>query len=660
MKHLPPLPRRPSLASSLARSRSLLGPGLGLLALLPGCSLLFGGPTPMTEGAGFFDRPWPSDDRLIDGHPDLSDFPQAADNELVKRYVGEAARLDGFGTNAPLYVRFDGPLDTERLPGWRRSAELGSPIYLLDIDRQSPHRGELVPWTWAWQAEATTWQPENLLAIQPVWGLPLRPHNRYALVLTTDLARPVAGFDDVWREDDPRHADYQDLHETLFSLHVSTDTVALATVFTTQDPTAEMGRLARAVKALPVPDLSQELVPFNENGVFKAFSGSLDIPIWTHGESPYTAEGGQFEFDADGEPILAGWEHCQFVFSVPTDPDSVPADGWPVVIQGHGTGGDAGSHFESDDPLEIAGQLARGGMAAFGIALPFHGDRWKGGDPAILSFNYLNPTSGRTSFREAALEQLYLAHVLHGQPHHFWAEPARANDSELDARTNPEKIAYLGHSHGGEIGILAAPFFGDDARAVVLSGAGGGLSLSVVKRDAGDIDIQAILRSALHFQDDESLTETHPVVGLVQTVAEATDPLNYATYWHHRAPEWEGTPAHVLMFEGLQDIYTPPVAIEVLAGAAHHPILAPAFAEATVQAAQELDTVETPVELNLRAWNNAYVTGGLAQFPDDGHFAIFDNIEAAHLYRDFLQSAMEGFPVIGPEDEGSTEDGASP
>ncbi len=611
-----------------------------ILLILAACGGLGAGARPMTAGDGFFDRPWPSDDRLVDGHPDPSGFPGEGTSELLDAYLAEIAKLDGFGTTAPIYQRFRDSIDTALLPDAAHSASTDAAVFLVDVDPASPERGRLVPYTWDWQEDATNWQPSRLLAVQPVWGVPLRPHTRYALVFTTDLARPVRALEDAWDPTDPDHARYADLAETLLLLGVPTERVAWATVFTTQDTVSEMASIARATReTLPKPPLDQVLDKIYATGSFAAYEGELWLPIWQHGESPYLTEGGGFAFDADGWPELDHWEKAAFVVSVPLR-GQVPENGWPTAIYAHGTGGDATIFADSASRLEPAAVLARHGMAGVSISLPFHGDRNPGGDPALLSFNYSNPTAGRTNFRQAAMEQVYLAELLAAGPHDLVGEDGR--EIPLD----PDRIAYIGHSHGGEIGALAIPFFGETVRAAVLSGTGGGLTLSVVYRDAGDFDVQGLLQGAFDFAEGEELDETHPLVGMVQLLSEATDPINAAPFWHAQAPWWDTAPQDVLMFEGLQDIYTPPVAIEALAGAGGQPLLEPVVRDGAAQEALDTPHEALPTSGNVLAWDGSAVSAGLAQYEDQGHFAIFDDSSAAELYGSFLESAMSGTPVL--------------
>ena len=219
-----------------------------------GCAV-FSEPVPSTQGDGFFDRPWPDDRRLTaEGTLDLSDFPNRGEYELLEKFLDVAESLDGFGTNSPIYVHFPKKIRTDRLPTPEASLDPSASVILLDVDPRSPRRGEQIPIQWRWNDDETSWQAENLLAIAPVWGAPLDPRTTYAVILSTDIASPPDGFQDVWRTDHAEYAYYQPIQETLFQIGRELDTVAYAFAFTTQDPTAELARVVRAIDTwLPRP-----------------------------------------------------------------------------------------------------------------------------------------------------------------------------------------------------------------------------------------------------------------------------------------------------------------------------------------------------------------------------------------------------------------------
>ena len=80
-----------------------------------------------------------------------------------------------------------------------------------------------------------------------------------------------------------------------------------------------------------------------------------------------------------------------------------PADGWPVVLYIHGTGGDVASGHAS-----TAGRLAAQGFAMVSMELPLHGARAEGRsfDIGVSTFNFLNPSAGRANFRQGAIDIL--------------------------------------------------------------------------------------------------------------------------------------------------------------------------------------------------------------------------------------------------------------
>lgn len=608
-----------------------------LLPLLAACAdpSAAGGTVLVLDGPGFFDRPWPSDERTRAGRLDLDGFPQAGTNGLIDLYLAAGEGLRGFGTNSPIYVRFEAPIDLADLPSPADSTRLDSPVLLLDVDRASPRRGEAVPVAFEFFAEDGRWQPENLLAVAPVFGFPLRPATTYALVLRPPLARPTGQR--AWGIDGDPH--YAGTEETLTGLGIDPATVAHATVFTTQDPTEELRVIADTLHdRMAPPPFDAEVTRYAERSGYVAYEGEVLLPVWQHGARPYRDSAGGFQFDADGVPIVAAWERARFALSVPEG--EPPADGWPVVLYGHGTGGDYTTFCNSGANEEEASVLSRVGVAMIGVSQPLHADRGTPDTNVDLdSFNFFNPEAGRTNFRQGALDAVWLARMLTVAPPRFVAEDGR------EIRLDPERVAYFGHSQGGLTGALAAPFFRDTVGPVGFSGTGGGLSITIVQRK-DPLDIAALIETLFNFDEGETLTTFHPVNGLIQTIVEATDPLNYAAWVNAEAPAWSAVPHPLFLTEGLHDEATPPDATEAYAAAARLPIVGEPSTDPVALALRGLAPEALPVSANRRDWAGEAVTVGLAQFPDDGHFAIYDNNDARRMYRSFLASGLEGEPVI--------------
>jgi pimeloyl-ACP methyl ester carboxylesterase len=586
----------------------------------------------MLDGDGFFDRPFPSAYRTRDdGTLDWGGFPSEV--PLLEQYLAGANALVGAGTTAPIWVRFDAPIDPTRLPAPSVSTADGSPVLLVNVDPRSPWRGERVPVETEWLADAATYLPGNLLAVKPLHGWPLRATTRYALVLREPLVR--GGTPDP-NEDSPERLD---VLETLRRTGIDPETTSAVVPFTTQDPTAELRRMVWTVReTLGKVPLGGTLAFVDEGMTYTAWEGHAVLPDWQSGDRPFRQAGGAFVFDADGTPRVQRWERVRFTLAVPKGP--MPPGGWPIALYSHGTGGDDRTLLGDGRPEGEATILCREGIAVLGVSQPLHGDRAPPGTNAELdSFNFLNIEAARHNFRQGALDVVYLAELLAMGP--------TFATSEGEIRLDPEQMVFVGHSQGGLVGALAAPWMRDRVRAAVLSGAGGGLAYTVVLRK-DPLDFAALVASAAGFAEGEAITPGHPVVGLIQSLAEVTDPINTAPGWFaEQLPETRGPPLPVLLTEGLLDAYTPAVTAEALAAAAHVPIVG-----TPVQVSEGLrlrgDGPDTlPARGNATAWDGSGVTAGLAQFAEDGHYAIYDNRRARTLYKHFATSALTDDPVLG-------------
>ena len=642
--------------------------------------------SPMLDPAltsSFWDLPWPSDARRTAGDtPELTGFPNPEGADLIAKYLSYGEKvLDGFGASSPAYFRFDGPVT---LPPWeeehiRASAACEGPVRIVDVDRGSPGFGTCLPARWQF-ISATNADPflaPNVVIIAPYWGFPMRGLTTYAVYLvdlegpagfvqgSTDLQALLAGGGPP--ELRPTYlplADYL-LREPLAAggsavapIHVDgrppelppdgidRSWIAHATVFTTQDTTGALGRVAQYVAT--EPDLiawegELTLLP-DDHDEFQAqygiWDGAYRAPNFQRGELPYGDAGGGFVFAADGTPIPQLDELIPFAVSTAREEAAMPPNGWPVILHQHGTGGDRFSHLGGGGNLRPGLLAANRGFISVGIPQPFHGDRWPDGNGtsiSILSFNFSNPESGRTTFRQGAADLFSLTRfVLENM-----TEGGALATAHPELRVDPDNIYFLGHSQGGLTGALALPFVPEVA-GWVLSGTGGGLAITVMQRE-DPVIFRDLVLGALGDPPGTELSELHPVLGLVQTIVEATDPVNYGPLWIREAPY---APASVLLTEGLRDDLTPPDASEALAVAAGLPLSDP-FRERDVLGLdlRGLRPEDTPFAGNISV-DGANVTAGLAQF-DGTHWTIFQDSEAAVLWANFLQS----FVTEGPPGE---------
>ncbi len=604
------------------------------------------GPTPLftVEPEGFWDAPWPSDLRRDDdGTIDMKGFPGPGGIDLVSVYLARAEELDGFGTSSPIYLPLDAPIELDSLPSPDETTQRGASLLLFDIDPSSRHWGERIPVRTSQLLGESEYYRDPTLAVTPVAGFPLRPSTTYALVLTTEVATPAPAFVDTL---DPSHPDHPaDLVHALWSQGLSEEDLAIATIITTYDPLEEMARIAHFLQhETAVPDLSwRALEKLGSFDHYEAWRTTYKSPVFTHGARPFNETGGQFEFDDNERPIVAFWDDMRLSICAPRDLERAPPEGFPVVINQHGTGGDYRSDCNSNGSFEPSNRLAEAGVVMVGIDQPLHGTRDGDGPVSDLThFNFVNPDSGLTNFRQGAADAIYLAHALASRR---W--DLRTEDGQ-SIPLNPERVSFLGHSQGGLTGGIAAPFLGADTNAVVLSGAGGVLSITLVERK-DLLDFAALIEALLGFAEEERLTVFHPANGLIQTLSEVTDTVNYAPYWFSERGNWKGhVPANVLLTNGTFDANTPYSTAIALAAAGRLPLIEGAVTDVEALDLRQLPSVPLPTAGDATGFDGHPVTAGFAQYYEGSHFVIYEEEHAAQLYTHFLSTTGAGTSWAGP------------
>ena len=171
--------------------------------------------------------------------------------------------------------------------------------------------------------------------------------------------------------------------------------------------------------------------------------------------------------------------------------------------------------------------------------------------------------------------------------------------------------------------------------AWVLSGAGGGLPMTVMLR-TDPLNFLQTVETAVGVPNQLEPFDTHPLLTLIGTLAEPTDPLIYGPMWFS---EDALEPTSVLLYEGIHDAQTPSVTAEALAVSAGLPQL-DAYQQNDVAglALRGLDVQDIPVGGNIAHPPGEDVTGALAQF-DSNHFAIFREFAAGMLWADWIEDS---------------------
>ncbi len=624
----------------------------------------------------FFDFPWPNDARTdTSGHPDMTGFPNPDDNDILASYLQTLERdIVGFGNNAPIYFRFKVEIRTDNLPEVPAdSFDAHAPILLVDVDPASPDYGTRVPIHTSYVKEATTYSPERILAVAPAWGFPLRPATTYAVVVLRSLEDatgcplvPDPLLESLLSETATASPDlaavYAPLVHSLADLELSRDDIAAATVFTTQDPVSDLAVIRDYLhRALPEPQLDPDMdrplwyvpedaptqhVGDEEADVFGAqgyepgavppaprpyhlFEGRYRAPNFQEGDPPYAETGGAIRFDENGDPIVqVPDEPMRFCLVVPKG--RPPEHGWPLAVYAHGTGGDYKSMLHSGS-YDVAEILTQRGVAVIGTDEPLHGDRApEGTDPELMSFNFLNPDSARSVFRQAAIDVFYLTWLCRTA----LVIPPEESPTHEAIHFDTDHMVFFGHSHGAIAGALVAPFE-TDLLGAFLSEAGGGLSLTILLRK-DYVDFAELFRTVLGMDESEPLDEFHPVMAVVQTLVDITDPINYAPLFIDRPID--GVARNVVHTEGFDDTATPPQTIEAMATAGRLPILEPLGRTIPGLELLGIEPSSRPVSQNVVGPDGQPATAGLAQFPEDNHYAVSRDYDAARLYADFVQS----------------------
>lgn len=635
--------------------------------------VLFALPASLDELAGdtFLDHPWPSDARLdADGTPHWAGFRNPRALAILDEYAAAVdGRVRGFSPVAAGYLRFDGALDPATLPaGAAASVGAASSVALVDVDEASPERGTRKLVHVELRADEGVYWQANTLAWAPEQGFPLRPATRYALVVTTAVRdaegralvapttlREVLGLDAPSSASQALHDAWVKPIAELRSAGIPEADVAALAVFTTSDPTAELEAVrddVRANVAPPTADASK-WKKAEGNADYQAYEGEYGpSPDYQLGTPPFatSGSGGDFAFDS-GKPAVQRLFSLRFALVVPSATACPPpADGYPVVLYAHGTGGDYRS-FVRDG---TARSLARSCLASMGIDQIFHGTR--PGAPVgsasyvetqeeILFFNFQNPAAARTNGRQAAIDEVQRARLF-TESH---LEVPAATTGGAAVRFDATKVLFFGHSQGG----LNGPLFlavDDGARGGVLSGSGSMISVSLLlktKPDPSVANLVATVFLGLKPAEIPELSSLSPPMALAQTLVDAEDPIHYVRHLF-ASPRPGMAPKSIYQTEGVRadftgDSFTPPPSIEIQAIATGLPVQNPVIHPLGDLALAGLANVDVPAGGLAHNLAGGKASGVLAQWlpVGDGHFVVFDVAAARAQAAGFLRNLAD-------------------
>jgi hypothetical protein len=597
----------------------------------PGATALYD-----TSRPDFFAQPWPSQDRLSQGQDgrlrlDLNGFynPGAGIGQYLQTIGG--APLGGFGTHSSIYFRFDAPIDPTTLPAdSAASVAAEATAFVVDVTPGSPDYGRRTPVRAHFSTDEGLYIKKNWLALLPEPGFPLRGATRYAAVLTDGLRAADGG--PVKRA--PTLPAVPD--DVAAALGVPPAHVVSFTVFSTQDPTSIMHQLRDAVllQAPPPVPLGLQYDGINKARTFDLYEGTYLGPNFQEGDPPYVHSGGAIHKDDFGHPIVVRLENLRFALTVPRAP--MPPGGWPVVLYAHGTGGDYLS-FVGDGSAATAAQAKDedgnviANLAMISIDQVLHGPRDPTmSDPDFTFFNLQNIAAARDNPKQGALDDFQLLRLV--QSFSVAAAPVTGNPLRFDA----SHIYFKGHSQGGLTGPLFLAYE-PGIKAAILSGAGADLAFSLLGKTQ-PVDIPKLVDALV----GENVDEYHPLLAMVQTYFEDTDPGNYGRLFF-REPPFDLPPKSIYQSLGVVDHFTPIPTIKALALAMGVQPANPMIEPIDALPLDGLSWGDAPITKNVAG---GAATGVLCEYlvplsqsgmPEyDGHFVVFDDPHAEVQSNAFL------------------------
>jgi hypothetical protein len=658
-----------------------------------------GATSPAGQTGDYFRLPFPSDIRLVNGKVALGDFPAPGSAlvgvDPVQIYVDAINGSEtGWGTSPTAFFRFSAAMDFESFR--QASADAPNPIQWVDITPGDPDYGRSEGLKWFASTGRSKYICGHWLGVRRPDGYPLVPGHTYAVFLRKELrdskGNPVQRseqFAAMLADTAPAdaalaaaYAKFASFRAYLTDRAIASADIANATVITVGPTRDIMSQLAAAVAADDVPSSSGwvkcgagAVSPCSQgaesegracgaaNNAFDEYQALVSLPIFQQGTAPYESEGGDVVTTA---PVRH--EDVCMALTIPKGVEA-PAQGWPLVVYAHGTGGNFRGHVSdpsvaaalsnvefieppSADPdagADAGAPPTAMHFAVLGYDQVQHGPR-RGQSiesPNNLFFNFLNPKAARGNPLQGAADVISIGGFAAGLD--FSASQSKGDAIKID----PNAIVFFGHSQGSLHGSLALPY-ADMYRGAVLSGNGASIIHALLTKTNPVNIAQAVPFVLQDLDDNQALAggEDHPVLTLIGQWIDPADPMNFA-----RSISWQPEAGHMAkhLFQtfGLDDTYAPPKTLEIFGvaaqvGVAQHHASVTDSADFPLGNSMELAGGVT----GNRVLEGQQITVGLRKYAPpsgkDGHFVVFDVPDANTDMTQFLAAAAAGeVPTAG-------------
>lgn len=604
----------------------------------------------------FYSLPFPIDlRRRANGAVPYYLFPNPRLAPLLARFLWVASfGNDGFGANAGLLFTFTGDLDPQTLPADPTATlKKQATIFLVGLDPSSPDYGKRYPFRWKFTPEETVYAPAHLLVLAPVEGVMMLHGRRYAAVITTGVSdalgrplQPAAEFQAALAGASPDHRAnelFAPLAAWLNENGIPHEQVAVATVFTTQSPLRRMLALRDHAASLELPAIDPATVSQPEpRGIYSFLEGRMRLPIYQFGRAPHVLLGGGIAWNAGGKPQVQRFEEVRFGLTIPHEP--IPANGWPLVIYSHGSGGD----YRSFEQEGLASWMARVGIAMLSLDAPHHGprnplnksDAWE----CYCFYNHLNPRALRDNALQAAVE-LFIAKR---QILKLRLPAPSGQGAAASWFFDPANVFFMGHSQGSTVGPLLVAV-DPDLRAAVFSGAGAGLIQNLLTKTK-PFSSWPFVRLGLSLSSGEAareLDEFNPALILLQHAAEAADTISFNPYFFDQ-PVPGSRPKHILQIQSEADSYVGIPCHGTFGAAAKLDLLGPILVQDNLEKMMLAGGRLLPGSTargNRTAYDGSPITAVAVQLPKpaytDGHFAMFYASLSEQLISEFFRTAID-------------------